>query len=821
MAFSKFNSGSRAVRTALLASSMLTVAGPALAQVDEITVTAQKKSESLQDVPVSIQAFGTQKLEELEVSAFDDYSKFIPSLSYQSTGPNATTVYFRGVVSGGDGNHSASLPSVGVYLDEQPVTTILGFLPMHIYDIERVEGIAGPQGTLYGASAQSGVLRIITNKPDTSGFEAGYDLEVNAVQHGEIGYQFEGFVNQPLNDRAAIRLVGYYKKEAGYIDNELSGRIFPGTVDPLFGGINPTTLTPLIPIAKDNSALVENNFNDIETYGARVALKVDLSETWAATLSALGQESKANGVNFFDPDMGDLNVARFEPDSNKDKFGQAALTLEGKMGNFDFVYAGSYLRRQIDSTTDYTDYAYYYDVLYNTPGTGANFASYFYDNLFNNIDPTQFYQGDDSYGKYANEIRLSSPQDGKFRFVLGFFQNHQKHKIHQQYFIRNLNDGLEVPGHPDTIWLTEQHRTDRDLALFTEIEYDLTDRLTFIGGIRGYKYKNSLIGFNGYGLGFSGTTGEAACFAPASVPNSPCTNLDSTIKNTGETHKLGITYDLDDDKMVYLTYSTGFRPGGANRRTPLPPYLEDKLVNYEAGFKTSWAENTFVLNGAAFYQVWNDFQFPILGLNGLTEVQNAASARIYGFEADMTWAPNDRFTLNGAMSIIDAELSKNFCGFNVNGEPFTGCPAAVDDPMTLGDETAPPEAPKGQALPVVPKFKGTVTARYEFPLGGMTAHVQGSVSGQSSAPSNLLVADQAIVGDQEGFVLTDFSVGLRQDNWTLVAFVNNAFDERPDLVSFVACPIGTCGITGPGGNNGIYQGTAQPRTIGLRFGQDF
>ena len=378
-----------------------------------------------------------------------------------------------------------------------------------------------------------------------------------------------------------------------------------------------------------------------------------------------------------------------------------------------------------------------------------------------------------------------------------------------------------MPGHPDTIWLTEQHRTDRDLALFTEIEYDLTDRLTFIGGIRGYKYKNSLIGFNGYGLGFSGTTGEAACFAPASVPNSPCTNLDSTIKNTGETHKLGITYDLDDDKMVYLTYSTGFRPGGANRRTPLPPYLEDKLVNYEAGFKTSWAENTFVLNGAAFYQVWNDFQFPILGLNGLTEVQNAASARIYGFEADMTWAPNDRFTLNGAMSIIDAELSKNFCGFNVNGEPFTGCPAAVDDPMTLGDETAPPEAPKGQALPVVPKFKGTVTARYEFPLGGMTAHVQGSVSGQSSAPSNLLVADQAIVGDQEGFVLTDFSVGLRQDNWTLVAFVNNAFDERPDLVSFVACPIGTCGITGPGGNNGIYQGTAQPRTIGLRFGQDF
>lgn len=804
-------SGRRTAKAALLASSMLTVAGPALAQVDEITVTAQKRSESLQDVPISITAFGTERLEELEVSAFDDYSKFIPSLSFQSTGPNSTTVYFRGVVSGGDGNHSASLPSVGVYLDEQPVTTILGFLPIHIYDIERVEGIAGPQGTLYGASAQSGVLRIITNKPNPGEFQAGYDLEVNAVQHGEVGYQFEGFVNQPVSDNAAIRLVGWYKKEAGYIDNELSGRVFPGTLQP-----------GLTPILKDNSALVENNFNDIETYGARAALRVDLSETWAATASLLGQKSEANGVNVFDPDMGDLNVARFEPDSNEDKFGQAALTLEGKIGNFDLVYAGSYLRRQIDSNTDYTDYAYYYDVLYQSFATGANFAAYFYDDLGNNVDPTQFYQGDDSYGKYANEIRISTPQDGRFRAVAGFFQNYQRHFIHQQYIVRDLASAISVTGHEDTIWLTEQKRTDRDLALFTEMEFDLTDRLTFIGGVRGYKYKNSLIGFFGYNDVFSGGTGESQCFGPAVVPGSPCTNLDRTTKNTGETHKLSVTYDLDDSKMVYITYSTGFRPGGVNRRGTLPPYLEDKLINYEAGFKTAWAENTFVLNGAFFYQKWKDFQFPILGQNGLTEIQNAAQARIMGFEADVTFAPTDRFTLNAAMSVIDAELTDNFCGFtDVNQMPETDCPQPVDDPLTDGDETGDPEAPDGTRLPVVPRFKGTVTARYEFPIGSMTGHLQGSVSGQGASPSNLLVADQAIVGDQEGFVLTDFSAGLRGEAWHLVAYVNNAFDERPDLVSFVACPIGTCGQTGPGGNNGIYQGTAQPRTIGLRFGQDF
>lgn len=807
------------IKTALLASTMLTVAGPALAQVDEITVTAQKRAESLQDVPIAITAFGTERLEELEVSGFDDYAKFIPSLSFQSTGPNSTTVYFRGVVSGGDGNHSASLPSVGVYLDEQPVTTILGFLPIHIYDIERVEGIAGPQGTLYGASAQSGVLRIITNKPDPGEFSAGYDLEVNAVQHGDIGYQFEGHVNQPLAENAAIRLVGYYKKDAGYIDNVLSGRIFPGTIDPNFPG--------LTPIAKTNANLVEDNFNDIETYGARVALRVDLTENWTATASLLGQESKANGVNVFDPDSGDLKISRFEPDFTDDKFGQAALTLEGKLGNFDVVYAGAYLRRQIDSNYDYTDYSYYYDVLYqyydSLYGPGYyNFAAYFYDDLGNNIDPTQFYMGDDSYGKYSNEIRISTPQDGRFRAVFGFFQNYQRHFIHQQYFIRDLASVISVTGHEDTIWLTEQKRTDRDLALFTEMEYDLTDRLTFIGGVRGYKYKNSLVGFFGYNAVFSSRTGEAACFGPAVVPGSPCTNLDRTTKNTGETHKLSLTYDLDDDKMVYATYSTGFRPGGVNRRGTLPPYLEDKLINYEAGFKTTWADNTFVLNGAFFYQKWKDFQFPILGQNGLTEIQNAAQARVMGFEADMTWAPTDRFTLNGAVSVIDGELTDNFCGFtDANQMPETDCPQAVDDPATDGDETQNPEAPDGTRLPVVPRFKGTATARYEFPVGAMTGHLQGSVSGQSSAPSNLLVADQAIIGDQEGFVLVDFSVGVRQDNWHLVAFVNNAFDERPDLLSFVACAIGTCGVTGPGGNTGIYQGTAQPRTIGLRFGQDF
>ena len=187
--------------------------------LENVIVTAQKRAENVQDVPLSIQAFSTAALEQLHIVDFDDYVKHLPSVSYQTLGPGFAQVYMRGVASGGDGNHSGSLPSVGMYLDEQPITTIQGALDVHLYDIQRVEALAGPQGTLYGASSQAGTLRIITNKPDASGFSAGYDLEGNTVTDGGTGYLAQGFVNVPLASKAAVRLVGWKRHDPGYIDN--------------------------------------------------------------------------------------------------------------------------------------------------------------------------------------------------------------------------------------------------------------------------------------------------------------------------------------------------------------------------------------------------------------------------------------------------------------------------------------------------------------------------------------------------------------------------------------------------------------------------
>src|SRR5258706_9462856 len=214
--------------SALLASTMLTGVSSALADtaIETVVVTAEKRVEDLQKVPLSIQVLGTQKLDQLHITNFTDYAQYLPSVSFSANasggglnGPGFTNVYMRGVASGGDGNHSASLPSVGTYLDEQPITTIGGALDIHVYDIARVEALAGPQGTLYGASSEAGTIRIITNKPDPSAFSASYEANVNTTDKGGIGGGVEGYANIPISDNAAIRLVAWDEHDAGYIDN--------------------------------------------------------------------------------------------------------------------------------------------------------------------------------------------------------------------------------------------------------------------------------------------------------------------------------------------------------------------------------------------------------------------------------------------------------------------------------------------------------------------------------------------------------------------------------------------------------------------------
>lgn len=745
--------------------------------LQEIIVTAQKRSENIQSVPANVQALGTQKLEQLHVQDFNDYIKYLPSVVYQSLGPGYSNVYMRGVAADNQSNHSGPLPSVGTYLDETPITTLGGALDIHVYDIARVESLAGPQGTLYGASSEAGTLRIITNKPEIGKFSAAYDIEGNTVAHGAEGGTLEGFVNVPLGDKAAIRLVGWAEHDGGYIDNVYGERAYSTGVT-----IN-------------NAKYVKKDFNPVDTYGGRAALKIDLDNNWTITPMVIAQSTRSNGVFAYEPSVGALQVQHFGPDWTHDRWYLASLTVQGKIADLDVTYAAAYMDRRIDSRADYTDYSYAYDQM-------GGYADYFVNNHGDYINPSQEIIGRDHFTKDSHELRVATPQSWRLRFVGGLFYQDQQHWILQDYQVQGLADWMSVTGWPGTFWLTDQLRTDRDYAIFGEASFDITSKLTATAGIRGYKSTSTLEGFYGFGLSqdWSDHTGEKSCFSSvAAVPGDPCTNLDKRSSDSGETHKFNLTYHLTGDKLVYATFSTGFRPGGANRSGDIAPYKPDYLYNYEVGWKTSWFDKSLFFNGDVYWELWKNFQFGYLAQNSLTVVANAGDAHIFGVESDLSWRVTHDLTLSGSGAYTDAQLAEDFCNTS------TGRCAPGETP----------DAYKDQQLPVTPKYKVNATARYQFELGSLDAHLQGSLVYQSRSWSDLLTADRNTLGPQAAYTSVDFNAGIARDNWTLDLSILNAFDSRSQLYRYAECTIAVCG---PGYT---YVGISRPRTIAVKFGQKF
>ena len=811
----------------------------------EIIVTAQKREENLQNVPISVQAIGTRRLDQLNISNFEDYTKQLPSVSFQTSAPGSTTVYMRGVASGGDGNHSGSFPSVGFYLDEQPVTTIGGTLDVHIYDVARIESLAGPQGTLYGASSQAGTIRIITNKPELGVYSGRVDAEINSVAHGGMGGSLEGMINLPIGDRMAFRAIAFYQRDAGYIDNVFAERSYEytGVWDPPFPG--PPTV-----VAFDNSQFLKKNINKQEVYGGRAALKIDLDDNWTVTPTIMHQNLKAKGVFYMNEELDEFEVTRFRKEPSKDKFTQVALTIEGKVANFDITYAGAYMDRPTSSTNDYVDYVDAYNAYYQECCDVASILDYqyYFDNAGNIVSPAQYITGGNHFKKLSQELRIASPAENPFRVIAGAFYQRQANDILQEYRVDNLSDDLSVNGHPGLLWLTKQERVDKDYAIFGEASFDITPQFTVTGGGRLYKFDNTLFGFAGYGrnLDFedegvppnvvgSTRTGVAECFmenglllrfggtggfAPGSIDGIPCTNVgifkDGKVapkrtKDNGFIHRLNAQYKPNKDMMFYATWSRGFRPGGINRRAALAPYAADFLTNYELGWKTSWGPLRW--NGAVYRQDWKKFQFSFLGESSLTVVQNGRDARINGIETDISYVAGG-LTLNAAAAYTDAKTKDNICG--VAADPLPDCDLILveDDPDTPDENEEERDeitAAKGTRLPVTPKFKFSTTARYAWPMGPGRAHVQGALTYQSSARSALRTADQDVTGKLKSFALVDLFAGYSWKDYNLELFATNVFDERNELSRFTVCSICTQ----------VKVLAGRPRTIGLRVGTKF
>ena len=860
--------------SAILAGAPAAYAQQANGALEEVVVTAQKRSENMQDVPVAILALGTEKLEELHVSNLDDYVKYLPSVSYsrgQGQGgngqPGSSHVYMRGVVSGANENHSGSQPSVGTYLDEQSVTTIDGTVDVHVYDIARVEVLEGPQGTLYGASSEAGTIRIITNKPDPSKFAAGYDLTLNSVAHGGFGWTAEGFVNLPLSPVAAIRLVAWDEHDAGYIDNVAGTNNAAGIVNGVRSfptwAHNPGNNGGIGQGSISNAAYVKNDYNTANTKGGRAALKLNIGDNWTVTPTVMGQGTSSQGFFGYDPAVGDLRIAHFGPENSNDTWVQTALTVEGKVNDFDIVYAGAFMKRDTHSIADYSDYSYFYDTAY---GSGANWRG---NSATANplgglpIMPQELVVTKGYFEKFSHELRVSSPQQYPVRATLGAFVQRQLHDIYEQYEMpgfgftnpygggnpNGLADFLSIPTSGNTIWLTDEQRVDRDQAAFAQVTWDMTSQFSGTIGYRYFKTDNTLQGFYGFSANYEQLSnygsGMMAC-GPVGGPTVgvrdpitgrwnivnpqletygaahgwPCQNLDKQVKETGHVPRYNLTYKITPDKMVYATYSKGFRPGGVNRNGNIGPYSADFLTNYELGWKTQWLGHRLRWNGSLFQENWDDFQFSFLGANSLTIITNGGSARIKGIESELEWAVAGGLTVSLSGTLIDPRLTSDYCGFS---DPNTGkvvsnptCQYALgpNDPGYPGMSAAKaPLAPNGTNLPIAPKFKANSVVRYGWTMDDWEANVQGAYVYQTQTAPALKVADQAVIGKQPAYGIFDLSTGMEKSGMNIQLVVSNVLDRRAQISRFVQCTVGVC--TQP------YIIPNQPRTIAIKFGQKF
>ena len=824
-----------------------------------VVITAQKIRQNLQNVPISVEVFNNRTMRQLNIANIDDYVKMSPTITFvrsQGEGGNGgageAIVYIRDVVSGGDGNHSGSEPSVGVYLDQQPVTTITGVVPLHMYDINRIEVLEGPQGTLFGSSAEAGAVRIITNKPNPGRFAAGYDLQENIIENGGPGHVFQGYVNIPLWHQAAIRLVAWDVHDGGFISNvagtDANGCIFNGIrsfpswaiqTNPGYYSTSSYTAgsgqcAPVSSVGKGAISAgpwLKNNYNTTDTYGGRMELRFTLNDPWGNpwtfTPTFQGQSATTNGFFGYDPAVGYLKLTHFGPESTHDTWEQTAMTIEGKIHDFDLVYTGGYLKRNQHSIADYSDYSEFYDKVH---GSGYYYAGHFNPTTgayTQQIMPQQMVIGGGDFEMWSQELRLTTPLDKPVHATVGAYLGRQMHNIWQLYTMpgfgwtsvyggnpNGLATNLSVPGYPNAIWLTDEQRVDRDRAVYGQVTWDITKQWHLTGGLRYYHYDNSLLGFYGFSQNMfyaaQPIEGVSTCFEPARVKGSPCTNLDAGTSGSGHVPRVNLTYQITPNKMVYATYSKGYRPGGVNRiaqavqpgQKPNPePYQADFLTNYEVGWKTQWFHNTVRWNGAFFWEEWKNFQFSFLGPNSVTIIANGGNARIRGVENSIEWVPVHNLFLSTNFSFTDPVLTSN----------YYGC-----IPGTIACTPLPPvEVPSGTNLPVAPKFKGNVVVRYSLPMmDDWKPYVQLAGMYQDQTSSALLITQNKVYGNLPAYALFNLKIGANGGNGMHAdLFISNLMNRNAQYSRFTE--------SNPSLDSQVYILPAQPRTFGIEFGQDF
>lgn len=632
------------ISTAVIAIAVMsTGATPAFAQqaedegdlaVADIVVTATRREESLNKVPLAIQALSADALSQLNVGNFEDMVEYLPNVRTASRGPGISSIYIRGLSTDTPGAQILGVagvqPNVALYLNDAPASTPGRNLDIYPSDFERVEVLAGPQGTLFGAGAMGGAIRYITAKPNFSDVEGGFTAGAATTKSGDGSFSVDGYFNLPIvKDKIALRLTAYSSKQGGYIDNVLGTYRMPWdpggpgrlpTGNPLLVNQAIQTCTGVancvatatgttggfqVPIRRSitNADLVEENYNDAQYNGGRATLGVKLSEDWSVEAMGLYQELETDGVFDYTPGVGDLKVQQYSPNTLRDTIALGSLTLKGRLGMLDMILTSSYQDHRATQQSDYAKYASIglYLPFYNCD-RGVYYAGYATSAAQGQTcyAPNNLYRVKNRNTRWTHEFRITTPAEKRIRATLGAFYDINKifDLTNWSYVLRDAGFNYNLAPHPSVNvlnagpqpragFINTIFRRDRQFALYGEASFDIIpEKLILTGGLRYYNEQASMEG--GSSTSFTGSvrdicssvstdpSGLTTCnYTPRATPPATLnasavlsTNLAgiSPAKYTGVIFKGNLTYKITPDSLVYFTYSEGFRPGGFNRK---------------------------------------------------------------------------------------------------------------------------------------------------------------------------------------------------------------------------------------------------------------
>jgi outer membrane receptor protein involved in Fe transport len=684
----------------------------------------------------------------------------------------------RGVSDGSNPNYS-NTSATGFFIDDMSLSW-QGVQPdLHLYDIERIEVLNGPQGTTFGASSMAGAIRYITNKPDVNAYSAGVDFNGGQIQGGQQNWTYEGFFNAPIIDGAlGLRISAFSDSHGGFINDELTTRTWVnGTVS-------------------NNSAWARNDYNRENVEGGRLALKGVLNDQWSATATYGFQRQATQGAWDEDPNLPPRTVERFGPESHLFEAKTGEFHVDGDVGIGDLVFASTYWSLPTRQENEYSEYIQNYNGGANEGVTCLNDPVYGTGPYTGCRVPIQYYEYHTNPERWSDELRLASKPGGKFHWLGGLYWEKTRDKNSgSTYYMPGLRTNSPAfeyynaysgtpPGStslPPTQWYSYRTRSDYlQVTEFADISYDLTSKLNVEAGES--HFHSNFRYYSPFGQ-----------FAYA--PTSPTLDVGSSKKWDS---KVGANYKITDKIMVYADFAQGFRDGGSNSGFPqgcynkgVPQsYVPDTLNNFEVGWKSTLLNNHLLWNGAAYYMDWKQLQTIIYDVDVCAPSAyyvNVGNARIYGLESNVDYKVNDNWSFQAAGSYTDPHISSS---------PYANFQGNI-----------------GERLPYVPYLSWSWNVRYEHPVAkDLRGYAQFDISHKGDMWNDFHVQGSngfpRILQPSYSIMNLRFGLNPAGGHWLGEFYITNIADKNAIIYSNT-------------GNFDLRETTNEPRVYGLRLNYRF